>query len=234
VALAWATEALEKGVLSQSETIVPLAFGDSEGYKQALRHLAAGTNEFYRLLGQGTLKAVARYGGGDFACVLGQEMAGYATGEVFFTSQAMGLRHSHLDSGGYSYDQKERSKDPVKAVEFLVKDEQERVLLTSMVACLFARGVYSDALLADCLNSVGQGALAENLGAVSRNILHLRWKTRIATGYRPEDVTIPKRFLEITTAKGSIDGAYLASLKEEYAKAIRSLALAPAGAPPAP
>jgi hypothetical protein len=47
-------------------------------------------------------------------------------------------------------------------------------------------------------------------------------------------VTIPKRFLEITTAKGSIDGAYLASLKEEYAKAIRSLALAPAGAPPAP
>jgi aldehyde:ferredoxin oxidoreductase len=174
VALAWATEALEKGVLTQEETIVPLAFGDGPGYQQALRHLAAGTNEFYRLLGQGTLKVAARYGGGDFACVLGQEMAGYATGEVFFTSQAMGLRHSHLDSGGYSFDQKERSKDPVRAVEFLVKDEQGRVLLTSMVACLFARGVYSDALLADCLSSVGQETLAENLGAVSRNIQHLR------------------------------------------------------------
>ena len=218
VALAWATEALEKGVVSQKETIVPLAFGDGEGYQQALRHLGAGANEFYRLLGQGTLKAAARYGGGDFACVLGQEMAGYATGEVFFTSQAMGLRHSHLDSGGYTFDQKEQVKDPAKAVAFLVKDEQGRVLLTSMVACLFARGVYTDALLADCLKSVGQGTLADNLGAVSRNIQHLRWKTRIATGYRPEDVTIPKRFLEITTGKGAIDEAYLASLKEEYAR----------------
>jgi aldehyde:ferredoxin oxidoreductase len=89
--------------------------------------------------------------------------------------------------------------------------------------------VYTDALLADCLKSVGLTTLADNLGAVSRNIQHLRWKTRIATGYRPEDVSIPARFLEITTGKGAIDGAYLASLKEEYAKAIRSLALAPGG-----
>jgi len=44
-------------------------------------------------------------------------------------------------------------------VDFLVKDEQGRVLLTSMVACLFARGVYSDALLSDCLRSVGYTAM---------------------------------------------------------------------------
>jgi aldehyde:ferredoxin oxidoreductase len=224
VALAWATEALEKGLISEKETIVRLSFGDSEGYKQAMQHLGQGTNEFYRLLGQGTLKAAERYGGKEFACVLGQEMGGYATGEVFFASQALGFRHSHLDSGGYSYDQKEKSKDPAKAVDFLVKDEQGRVLLTSMVACLFARGVYTDALLAECLKSVGYGALADNLGSVSKNIQQLRWKTRIATGYRPEDVTIPKRFLEVTTSKGPMDGAFLAGLKDQYAKAIRSLA----------
>ena len=160
-------------------------------------------------------------------------MGGYATGEVFFASQALGFRHSHLDSGGYSYDQKETGKDPAKAVAFLVKDEQGRVLLTSMVACLFARGVYSDALLADCLKSVGYGTLADTLGQVSKNIQHLRWKTRIATGYRPEDVTIQKRFLEITTGKGPMDGAYLSSLKEQYAKAIRGLA-APGAAEAAP
>jgi aldehyde:ferredoxin oxidoreductase len=224
VALAWATEALEKGIISEKETVTRLTFGDSEAYKQAMQHLGQGTNEFYRLLGLGTLKAAERYGGKDFACVLGQEMGGYATGEVFFASQALGFRHSHLDSGGYSYDQKEKSKDPAKAVDFLVKDEQGRVLLTSMVACLFARGVYSDALLAECLKSVGYGTLAENLGSVSKNIQQLRWKTRIATGYRPEDVTIPKRFLEITTSKGPMDGAYLASLKDQYVKAIRMLA----------
>ncbi len=224
VALAWATEATEKGIISEKETIVRLTFGDSEAYKQAIQHLGNGANEFYLLLGQGTLKAAEHYGGKDFACVLGQEMGGYATGEVFFASQALGFRHSHLDSGGYSFDQKEKGKDPAKAVDFMVKDEQGRVLLTSMVACLFARGVYTDALLADCLKSVGYGALADSLGAVSKNIQQLRWKTRIATGYRPEDVEIPKRFLEITTGKGPMDAAYFASLKDQYAKAIRGLA----------
>src|SRR5512139_370492 len=119
VALAWATEALGKGMITENETLVPLAFGDSTSYQAALHHLAYGTNEFYQILSQGTIKAAERYGGTDFACVLGQEMAGYATGEVFFVSQALGLRHSHLDAGGYSYDQKHQDKDVEKAVSFL-------------------------------------------------------------------------------------------------------------------
>jgi aldehyde:ferredoxin oxidoreductase len=150
-------------------------------------------------------------------------MAGYATGEVFFTSQALGLRHSHLDTGGYTWDQKERGKDPAQAVDFLVRDEQARVLLTSMVACLFARGVYTEGLLADCLRSIGCGALADSLASVSRDIQRLRWRVRLATGYRPEDVQIPKRFLEITTAKGTMDPQYLAQLQAAYAHAIREM-----------
>ncbi len=127
VALAWATEAFEKGLISEKETLVPLKFGDAGAYARAVKHLGTGANDFYRLLGQGTLKAAEQYGGTDFACVLGQEMAGYATGEVFFISQALGFRHSHLDAGGYSYDQKQKGKDVAKAVEFLVQDEKARV-----------------------------------------------------------------------------------------------------------
>lgn len=224
VALAWATEAVQKGILSERETIVPLAFGDSEGYRSAMQHLGEGSNDFYRLLGQGTLKAAEIYGGKDYACVLGQEMAGYATGEVFFTSQALGLRHSHLDSGGYAYDQKETGKDLTRAVDFLLKDEQGRVLLTSMVACLFARNVYTDELLATCLRTVGYGALAENLSAVSRNIQQLRWKNRFACGFKPEDTAIPERFYEIETMKGPIDRIFFDNLIQEYIKAIRILA----------
>src|SRR5271157_4934517 len=80
VALAWATEAFEKGVISERETIVPLRFGDAATYREAFHHLGAASNDFYRLLAQGTMKAAKHYGGEDFACVLGQEMAGYATG----------------------------------------------------------------------------------------------------------------------------------------------------------
>jgi aldehyde:ferredoxin oxidoreductase len=224
VALAWATEATEKGIISEKETITPLSFGNTEGYKQAMVHLAMAANDFYRILAQGTLRAAEQYGGKDYACVLGQEMAGYATGEVYFASQALGFRHSHLDSGGYSYDQKEKSKDPAKAVDFLVKDEQGRVLLTSMVACLFARGVYTDDILAACLKAVGYSSLAENLETVSRNIQQLRWKTRFATGFVPEEAIIPQRFHEIVTAKGPLDRAFLSNLMAEYAKAIGALA----------
>jgi len=223
VALAWATEALAKGIITTKETIVPLDFGNSSVYADALQHLAYGTNEFYQFLSSGTLKAAEHYGGGDFACVLGQEMSGYATGKVFFVSQALGLRHSHLDAGGYSYDQKHEDKNVEKAVEFLVRDEQGRVLLTSMVACLFARAVYKDELLANCLNSLGYTTLADNMDQVAQHIQKLRWRTRLATGFDPAAVKIPKRFTEITTWKGNIDKKYLNNLKKEYAKRILAL-----------
>lgn len=224
VALAWATEALEKGLISTRETIVPLKFGDETVYKEAFHHLGAASNDFYRLLGQGTMKAAGQYGGGDFACVLGQEMAGYATGEVFFVSQALGLRHSHLDAAGYAFDQKNREPDVDGAVRFLIQDEQARVLLTSMVSCLFARGVYEDPLISDCLRSVGYTTLAESIGTVSQYIQKLRWQTRLRTGFDPHTVSIPKRFLEVETRKGRMDGAYLDTLKDAYAAAILALA----------
>jgi len=224
VALAWATEALEKGMISEKETLVDLKFGDVESYKEAVRHLGMGSNEFYRLLGQGTMKAAGYYGGDEFACVLGQEMAGYATGEVFFAAQSLGFRHSHLDTGGYSYDQKHKEKNLEKIIDFLVNDEQGRVFLTSMVACLFAREVYKEERLADCLQSVGYNVLADNMEVVSRHIQKLRWQMRLATGFDPQGVHIPKRFTEVTTWKGPVDKDFLNALKNEYAKRIIELA----------
>ena len=224
VALAWATEAVEKGLISEKETKVKLSFGNAENYQQATKMLGNGVNSFYRLLGQGTLKAAAEYGGADFACVLGQEMAGYATGEVFFTAQSLGFRHSHLDSGGYAYDQKHSDQDISGVVDFLINDEAERAFMTSMVACLFARGVYKDDLLADCLNVVGYPELAGNIEPIGQHIQKLRWQSRIGTGFTPEGITIPKRFFKIKTWKGSIDPTYLDALKSEYGKAIMGLA----------
>lgn len=224
VALAWATEAFEKGLISDKETIVPLKFGNAENYKLAINYIGNGINEFYRMLNKGTLGAVKKYGGEDFACVLGQEMAGYATGEVFFTSQLLGFRHSHLDAGGYSYDQMVNDKDITKAIEFLVTDEQERVFLTSMVACLFARGVYTKELLARCLRSVGYIELAENIEEVSKDIQRLRWKLRLKTGYDPSKIRIPKRFYEVVNWKGPIDKDFFDGLRNKYQEMVINLA----------
>jgi aldehyde:ferredoxin oxidoreductase len=224
VALAWATEAIEKGLLSDKETIVPLAFGDVPAFKQAMVHLGRGANDFYRLLGQGTLVAARHYGGEDFACVLGQEMAGYATGEVFYAAQALGFRHSHLDTGGYAYDQKHAEQAVVDVVAFLISDEQERVVLTSMVSCLFARKIYTPELLKECLASLGHTALADNLDGIATGIQQKRWQLRLATGFEPGQIRIPKRYLEVITWKGQTDPQYLDALVSSYASAIEGLA----------
>ncbi len=226
VALAWATEAFEKGVISEEQTLVALQFGDAEAYQQAVRHLGTGANDFYRLLGMGTLKAADHYGGADYACVLGQEMAGYATGEVFYTSQSLGFRHSHLDSGGYSYDQKHEEKDVDKAIDFLVADERDRILLTSMVACLFAREVYNKEHLAECLDVLGYPGIAANMEPIEHRIQQKRWQLRLATGFKPEAVKIPKRFTELTTWKGKTDVKYLDQLTSAYAQKINQMGAA--------
>ncbi len=224
VALAWATEAAARGLISQEETIVPLRFGATPAYEEALRHLALGSNDFYRRLTQGTAKAAAHYGGQDFACVLGQEMAGYATGEVFFISQALGFRHSHLDTGGYAYDQQQADRDVDHALAFLLKEEQSRVLLTSLVVCLFAREVYKEELVAECLKSVGYGTLAANLDTAARHSQKLRWQLRLATGYDPRQVRLPKRFLEVKNWRGPINPDFLENLRQRYALAVVNLA----------
>ena len=133
------------------------------------------------------------------------------------------LRHSHLDSGGYSYDQKHDDRDVEKALSFLLKDEEGRVLLTSMVSCLFAREVYKESLLADCLKSLGYGTMADQLGELSRRIQHLRWQIRVATGYDPAQVKIPKRFTEVTTWKGRVDEGFMETLRLKYAEAIMEM-----------
>ncbi|MCL6620753.1 MAG: aldehyde ferredoxin oxidoreductase [Syntrophobacterales bacterium] len=223
VALAWAVEAWERGLLTESDTLLPLGFGDVPALEQALHHLARGATDFYRLLAQGTAKAAAVYGGGDFACVLGQEMAGYATGEVFFVSQALGFRHSHLDAAGYSFDQKARERRVEEALDYLLAEERQRVILTSLVACLFAREVYRPELVAECLAVLGYGELAARLGEVGEAIQRRRWRLKLATGYDPDRVEIPRRLLEVENWKGKVDADFMTALKAAYARVIREL-----------
>ena len=168
--------------------------------------------------------AAARYGGSDLACVLGQEMAGYATGEVFFASQTYGFRHSHLDNAGYSYDQKANDKKSEDAVSFLIEEERRRVQLTCMVSCLFARNLYSEERLQECLASVGCKRLAESVVARSTEVQVKRWQLKYLTGYKPENIAIPKRFGEVTTWKGPVDRAFMNAVASEYQGAIRKLA----------
>ena len=224
VALAWATEATEKGIISEKETLVHLSFGDSEAYKQAMEHLGRGTNDFYRLLaGRERSERPGITAERILPAFSARKWRDTRRERSFLPRRPWGCATRTLTAAVIPMTRKRRAATCPKAVEFLVKDEQGRVLLTSMVACLFARGVYTDELLARCLKSVGYDYLADNLGPVSRNIQELRWKMRLGTGFMPEDVTIPKRFYEIETFKGALNADFLGALMREYSKAIREL-----------
>lgn len=226
VALAWATEALEKGVITEAETLLPLRFGSFKPYLEALRHLTNGSNEFWQWLGKGALVAAQHYGKGSeaYACVLGgQEMAGYATGEAYYVSHALGFRHSHLDSGGYSFDQSDKTKDPAKTTQFLIDDEHGRVLLNCMVGCMFARKVYSTSVLQEALSAAGFDAVAQNLEQAGRDMQALRWKLKFASGFVPEEQVIPQRFMEVRNWKGQADPVYLQALRQHYTAALRAM-----------
>lgn len=224
VALAWATEALEKGLVNEEQTLAPLKFGNVGAYQQALDHLALRTNDFYTELGKGALKAAEKFGGEDFACVLGQEMAGYATGENYYVSQALGFRHSHLDTGAYSFDQEETARDVQKSIDYMQNQEYYRILMCSMAGCLFGRKAYPKENILKALNSVGHEFSMEELDETIRAIQAHRWAIKFKTGFKPEEVKIPKRFLEVETWKGKADPDYLFRLKDEYQKVLQDVA----------
>ena len=219
VALAWATEARAKALISEEQTIVPLAFGEVEPYRQAIAAIATRANAFYRLLGEGTATAAARYGGEDFACVLGQEMAGYATGSVFFVSQALGFRYSHLDSAGYQLDQQQKPTLE-DALAYLEREEQQRLMLTCLVSCLFARNIYDEETVAASLKAIGLTDLGLNMdkriGALQRE----RWRLKKESGFDPHMITIPRRFTEVETLDGKIDKEFMEKLRLSYAAKI--------------
>ncbi|MDJ0889371.1 MAG: hypothetical protein QNI89_18880, partial [Desulfobacterales bacterium] len=53
-----------------------------------------------------------------------------------------------------------------------------------------------------------------------------RWQLRLATGFKPEAVKIPKRFNELTTWKGKTDVKYLDQLTSAYAQKINQMGAA--------
>jgi len=206
VCLGWATEALEKGLITIDDTLVDLKFGDSKSYIKAIDHLAAGVNSFYRALGRGSRYAAKKYGGEDFAMhIAGNEMAGYHTGYGSLVGAAVGARHSHLCNGGYGLDQSMKEFDEDAFVDKLFAEECERCMTNSLVMCLFARKIYDRQTILDALNSIGWELTNDDLTAIGKRIYQTKLQIKNALGYRQNDVKLPKRFFETISMQGKLD-----------------------------
>jgi aldehyde:ferredoxin oxidoreductase len=223
VCLGWATEALQKGLVTTEQTLAPLAFGDTEGYADALRHLAARNNDFYRTLGLGVAKAAETYGGADFAMnYAGNEMSGYHTGYGILLGSAVGARHSHLCNGGYSFDQSMETLDEDKLVDRIFAEEVERCMLNTLVICLFARKVYDRATIKSALAVLGHDLDDAALTALGERIYRTKLRIKDKLGFSQTDVSLPRRLFETPSFFGSLDEETAYRLIRKYDAKVRA------------
>ena len=206
--LAWATESFLRGTLSLAETgDLPLSFGDGAAYLEMLERTAKGQGEFYRDLEKGCAFCARKYGGEEWAVQYGGvEPGGYMTGENFAVTCMMGVRHSHLDDTGYSIDQKllnaaQPLEDQVRAQ---VKEARWRMVLNSLMICLFARGVYDEEVILSGLDALGLEWDAEKLQAMSEKALLRKYEWKALCGFDHSSVKIPKKMYSVQTATGLI------------------------------
>jgi len=206
VVLGWATEAFMKKIITENETIVPLAFGKTDNYIKAIEYIAERKNEFYSALANGADFASDKYGGKDYAMTLGKnEISGYHTGYGAIIGAAVGARHSHLCNGGYSFDQSMKEFDKDNLVNAIFAEEKERCLLNSLVICLFARKVYDRKTIQAVLGSIGQTYSDDELTAIAERIYKAKIRIKKSLGFNQMDVKLPKRFFETQSASGLLD-----------------------------
>lgn len=224
VALGWATEAFQKEMITTKETDgIALAFGDSAGYIEALKRIVTQPTDFYKALARGAHYASSIYGGADFALTFGgNEMAGYHTGPANYINFLTGARHSHLDSAGYSVDQKAISKGekltPEGVAASLFKEESQRQILTSLVVCLFARAVYTDDLVLRAMAMAGFNLAPDDLTRIADDIMKRKQLFKKREGFELAKAGIPRRIIETTSAYGNFDEAFVRQALVKFAE----------------
>ncbi|SCY04497.1 aldehyde ferredoxin oxidoreductase N-terminal domain-containing protein [Alkaliphilus peptidifermentans] len=197
VMFAWMTEAYEKKIIDDDLLLTKPGFGDIEAYLQIISNIISQPNKFYIDAADGTYALASKYGGLNFAMVLGKnEVAGYHTGYGNIIGQAVGARHSHLDNAGYAIDQELQEFNPTEIVNKLINEEIDRNLLNSLVICLFSRKIYDYETIEDALNSIGYNITKKQLKELGLNTFLDKIRIKEKMGFSYQRLQIPKRFFE--------------------------------------
>ncbi len=225
VVLGWATEAYMEKLVSDSDTIVPLEFGNTQNYIKAIEYLANKENDFYEALSKGAYEAAKMYGGQDYAMTFAKnEMPGYHTGYGALVGAVVGARHSHLCNAGYSIDQTMGAFDKEKIVEGIFNEEKERCMLNSLTICLFSRKVYDRETILSALNAIGYELTDEDLTAIADRIYRTKLKIKELLGFELKNVRLPKRFFETPGLWGKLDEGIAYELIGMYDKKLKEFA----------
>jgi aldehyde:ferredoxin oxidoreductase len=214
VTLARATEAQKKGLISRKETMdINFDWGDYKSYMKAIGLIVRQPNEFYEALAHGIAYASSKYGGEGYALSFGgNEMPGYHTGPAAHLGVLVGARHSHLDNAGYSVDQKILSKNRKtcqEVVETLLEEEWWRQILSSLVICFFARGIYTPETVLKALQVAGFEIAQDDPNRIGKEIHWEKYRFKVRERFSLDKLHVPKRIFETPSTAGDFDEGFI-------------------------
>jgi aldehyde:ferredoxin oxidoreductase len=129
---------------------------------------------------------------------------------------AVGSRGAdHNRSGAYEVDfsnRADRLHGSPEAARLAVETEDRAALIDSLILCKFLRGVFTDlyAESAELLKCVtGWDVTGDELRTTARRIVTAKKLFNIREGWKPEEDTLPKRFLSEALPDGVSAGAVL-------------------------
>jgi aldehyde:ferredoxin oxidoreductase len=223
--IAFAMECSQRGLLDAP------SFGDGPAMLALLDDIAHRRG-LGALLAHGTRRMAEHIGGGSLAFapqVKGMELPGYEPRALqsMALGFAVGTRGAdHNKSGAYEIDFSDtanRLHGSERSAELAVETEDKAALMDSLILCKFLRGVFGDLFTeaAGMLTAVtGWDMSAAELRSAARRIIDAKKAYNIAAGWRPEDDTLPERFLSEGLPDGASQGAVIP--RERLQRMIRS------------
>ncbi|MDA3954708.1 MAG: hypothetical protein PF485_13750 [Bacteroidales bacterium] len=214
VILSWITEMFEKNLITKDDLNgISISWGDAEGYIKLVKNVTKPTTDFLKACSSGVSHASSIYGGKEFAMSFGKnEMAGYHTGPAGYLGFLLGARHSHLDNGGYSIDQKElvnTEVTPKEVVDKLLEEEAIRQILSSIAVCFFARGIYDLKLVSEAIKLLGFDMDDKKLFEIGKQIHLKKYQFKIREGFSIDKLEIPERIYETNDPTGKITKEFI-------------------------
>ena len=200
--IAFAMECVERGLLDEDW----LTFGSGEAVLKAI-DLIGRRQGIGRLLGEGSRRAATTIGHDSMAFapqVKGLEIPGYEPRalQTMALGFAVGSRGAdHNRSGAYEVDlsdRVDRRHATLASVRHAIETEDRSALMDSLILCKFLRGVFTDfyAEAADMLQKVtGWDVTTGELRDTARRIVAARREFNVLAGWRPEEDTLPERFV---------------------------------------
>jgi aldehyde:ferredoxin oxidoreductase len=111
-----------------------------------------------------------------------------------------------------------------EVVDGLLKEEEWRQVLSSLVVCYFARKVYTPALTLKALNALGIGDWTEDgLEELGRVIHRAKMNFKFREGFDLDNIRIPKRIFEVPTPHGFLKEEEIRAALEYYKKKIEGV-----------